>query len=228
MMSEAQQRLKAIKDRVRMGAIGLQGGIYTGFTSVDVRALEDAVIKYGVAQAIADNIAGDESGLAVRDILPDLDLLDVNSAAITKREWRWPWSGTYGNVETEVTLYQTSRATDNDRKVFVIYGVRLCGIFGPGRVGTETGGNVGSATNGCLGISSLIFKRGSVKTIDIWDIEQLGTTIEGVAFARTPLLYKKNDQMVIRVYPKTGASGTADNLMLLGKCVEPLGNNVAG
>ena len=228
MISEAQQRLKAIKDRVRLGMIGMQGGIFVGYTPIDQRAMDDAVTKFGVAQAIGDNISPDETGLTVRDILPDKDLLDKNAAAITKREWRWPWSGQYNSEEAEVQIYQTSRNSDNDRKVFIIYGVRLVGIFGPGRVGTETGGNVGSATNGALATSSLIFKRGNVKTIDIWQLEAIGSTQEGMGLARTPIMYKKNDAMALFAYPKTNASGSADQIMLVGKTIEPLSNNVTG
>ena len=222
-MSEARAKLQARKETVNLAAVGLQGGIYSGFTTIDVRALEDAVVRYGVAQALLDGIATTEEGLAVRDILPDKDLRDKNNVAITKREWRQPWSGSYNSEETEVQIYQTNKDTDNNQKIIVLYGVRLGGIYGPGRVGTE-----GSATLGNLATSSLIFKRASVKTIDIWQIEQLLTTVEGVAFARTPLLFKKNDNARIDAFPKTGASGSSDSLIFLGKTIEALGNNVTG
>lgn len=64
-------RLKALKNRVNLGTIGLQGGIYQGFTTIDVKAVEDAALKYGVAQSLLDNIASNSSGLEVRDILDD-------------------------------------------------------------------------------------------------------------------------------------------------------------
>jgi hypothetical protein len=44
-MTEARAKLQAAKDAVRIGAVGLQGGVYTGFTTIDVRSLEDAVVK---------------------------------------------------------------------------------------------------------------------------------------------------------------------------------------
>ena len=64
-MTEARAKLQAAKDAVRIGAVGLQGGVYTGFTTIDVRSLEDAVVKYGVAQALLDGLATTEEGLAV-------------------------------------------------------------------------------------------------------------------------------------------------------------------
>lgn len=214
-MSEARAKLLAMKNAVKVERIGLIGGIYTGFTTVDVRALEDAVVRYGIAQALLDGLATTEEGLTVRDILPDLDFRDHNGNAITKREWVQPVSGSYNTENTEKEIYRTNINSNNQLKVLIIFGVREANN-GPGRTGTA------------LNASAIVFKRSSVKTIDIWQIESLDTMIEGVAYARTPILYKKSDNARIDFYPKTSASGSSDNLILLGKTVEKLGDNVTG
>ena len=172
-MSEARLKLHAKKEVVDIGRIGIQGGVYTGFTTIDVRSLEDAVVRYGVAQALLDGIASTEEGLAVRDILVDKDFQDKNAVAITNREWRQPWSGSYNATEQEVQIYQTNKNTDNFLKVMIIYGVRATQT-GPGR------------TTCALNIASISFKRASVKTIDIWQIELLDTVPDSVVDARTP------------------------------------------
>jgi hypothetical protein len=51
-VAEAKQKLQAARDAVRMKAIGLQGGVYIGFTPIDVRFLEDAVVQFITAQAL--------------------------------------------------------------------------------------------------------------------------------------------------------------------------------
>ena len=195
----------------------MQGGVYTGFTTIDVRSLEDAVVKYGVAQALLDGLATTEEGLAVRDILTDKDFEDKNGNGITKREWVQPWSGNWLNTDaqTETQVYQTNKDVDNTQKVICIYGLRACNV-GPGDVTTT------------LNINSIIFKRSSVKTIDIWQVEVLDTVPDRVVYSRTPLLYKKGDNARIDFMPKTAVSGTVDNLILLGKVVEPLGKEVTG
>lgn len=66
--------LQARRETVDIGTIGLQGGVYQGFTPIDQRALEDAVARYAIANALLDGLAENEAGLFVRDIIPDLDL----------------------------------------------------------------------------------------------------------------------------------------------------------
>lgn len=216
-MSDYRSKLQMKKEMVNVSAVGLQGGIYAGFTPIDVRSLEDSVIRYGVAQAILDNIAQSEDMLAVRDILPDKDLQDQNAVAITKREWRQPWSGSYNKEEAETQIYQTNINSKNTQKVFVVFGLRATNT-GPGR------------TSSALNTSAVVWKRGTAgtKLIDIWQIEILDTIDQQVVYARTPLLFKRNDDMSIYAFPKTGASGSSDNLIILGKCIEALGATVTG
>lgn len=48
------------------------------------------MVRYGVAQALMDGLASTEEGLAVRDILPDLDFSlpqDVAKITTLQREW---------------------------------------------------------------------------------------------------------------------------------------------
>lgn len=213
--TEARMKLDQMKDSVNPDAAGIIGGTYAGFTVVDVRAMEDAVVRYGLAEAILDGLATTEEGLAVRDILPDLDFVDKNGNAVANRAWAQPWSGSYNNTETDVLVYKTSTVSKNDRKVIIVYGVKAANT-GPGRTSTT------------LKATSITWQRSNVKTIDIWDLESLDTTIEGVVIARTPLLFKKSDIANISFRPKSGSSGSNDNLILLGKTIEPLGENLVG
>lgn len=225
--------------------------MYAGFTTIDVRSLEDAVVRYGVAQALMDGLASTEEGLAVRDILPDLDFSlpqDVAKLTTLQREWIQPasgqWNGTQANTQVEV--YDTSKGnTNNDQKVLIIYGLRLVNT-GPARFVPQ------------LCTSSIVFRRAAVKTIDIWQIEMLETVPDQVVYGRTPLLYKKTDSLridfVLRRAANTalqvtaasgvsyragqltgpnadkqaGISGQNDFIMILGKVIEKIGDNVTG
>jgi hypothetical protein len=136
-------------------------------------------------------------------------------------------------------IYITSKNSDNDQKVIIIYGIRLVRA-GPARQGFA------SAT------SSVTFRRGQVKTIDIWQIEMLDTVPDSVIYGRTPLLYKKSDNARIEVHLKASGyafttrlqvatsgvmsgpfltdtiSGVQDHLMFLGKVIEKIGDQVTG
>lgn len=198
-----------------MGKIGLQGGLFVGFTQIDVRALEDAVVKYVTAQAIEDGLGNTEEQLAIRDILPDIDFEDANGNTITKRQWVSPVSGAYNSEEADVVVYNTNKDVDNNLKVYCFYGVRATAT-GPGDTGTA------------LNISSITFDRTNSKAIDIWQIEQIDTVPDRVGYARTPILFRKGDNAQLKYRPKTGASGGTDNLILLGKVAESLGKYVNG
>ena len=196
-MSEARLKLQARKDSVDITKIGLQGGVYGGFTTIDVRSLEDAVVRYGVAQALLDGLASTEEGLAVRDIFPDLDLRAPDDVVINDRAWHQPSSGYYVAADmmsatnlAAKAIYITSKNSDNDQKVLIIYGVRQVRT-GPGRV------------NSRLITDAITFRRGQVKTIDIWQIEMLDTTPDQVIYGRTPLLYKKSDNARIEFHLKS-------------------------
>lgn len=206
-----------------------------------------------------DGLASTEEGLAVRDILPDLDFSlpqDVAKLTTLQREWIQPasgsWSGTQANTQVEV--YDTSKGnTNNDQKVMIVYGLRLINT-GPARFVPQ------------LCTSSIVFRRAAVKTIDIWQIEMLETVPDQVVYGRTPLLYKKTDSLridfVLRRLHNTalqvlatsgsasyvvgaggatgplytgltgangpGISGQNDYIMILGKVIEKIGDNVTG
>lgn len=212
---EAKAKLQSTKERIRFQKIGLQGGLFVGFTQIDIRSLEDAVVKYVAAQAIEDGLASTEEQLAIRDILPDQDFEDKNGNAITKRQWKQPWSGSYDIEETDVDVYLTNKDIDNTQKVYCFYGIRATAV-GPGDTDT------------ILGISSIQFDRSGSKTIDIWQVEQIDSVPDRVGYARTPILFRKGDNAKIKVRPKTGSSGASDTLILLGKVAESLGKLVNG
>ena len=159
---------------------------------------------------------------------------DTAGLTVLKRHWVQPASGTWdvaGQSQNEV--YSTTKNSNNDQKVIVIYGIR-CVNTGPAR------------TNSRLFTSSVIFRRAAVKTIDIWQIESLDVVPDQTIYGRTPLLFKKGDNLRIDFVLKptlvtgvlsnsgastsiaVGISGYNDNLMFLGKCIEKIGDNVTG
>lgn len=217
-------KLHARKEAVDIGRIGLQAGVYAGLTPLDIRSLEDTVVRYTVAQGLLDNLAQSESSLIVRDILPDKDLLDGQAvpAAIASRDWRQPVTGNYASAtglpSTKETIYMTSRLSNNDRKVISFYGLRLVGT-GPFRASS------------ILKINSLIWSRPGVKTIDIWHIQIL-ETIDGQAlFGRTPLMFKRGDDAQLEAVPNASVPVGAskfDQIAFLGKVVEASGNTMVG
>lgn len=214
-MVEAKAKLQSTKDRIRFSRIGLQGGLFVGFTQIDIRSLEDAVVRYVAAQAIEDGLATTEEQLAVRDILPDQDFEDKNGNAIVNRQWIQPASGYWTTLESENDVYLTNKDVDNTQKVYCFYGIRGTAV-GPGATGTI-----------CKSVS-IQFDRSNSKTIDIWQIEQIDTVPDRVGYARTPILFRKGDNAKIKFRPKTTVSGQTDTLILLGKVAESLGKLVNG
>jgi hypothetical protein len=127
----------------------------------------------------------------------------------------------------------------------IIYGLRLVNT-GPARFVPQ------------LCTSSIVFRRAAVKTIDIWQIEMLETVPDQVVYGRTPLLYKKTDSLRIDFVlrrlanvalqitaasgvsyragqltapaadKQAGISGQNDFIMILGKVIEKIGDNVTG
>lgn len=215
-------KLQAKKESIDVGRVGLFSGVYAMMTDIDVRALEDSVSRYVLAQALIDNISNTEGGLVCREILVDQDLLDGSGNAITSRDWRQPVSANYttntGAKASLTQIYTTSTASRNDRKVFGIYGLRLVGS-GPGR------------EHAVLTTNSWVWKRSDVKTIDIWPIQTLETIAQGAIYGKTPILFKRGDDMSVNVIPNARtavSSAKFDQLCILCKVAEALGANVTG
>ena len=181
-----------------------------------------------------------------------MDLRAPDDVVINDRSWSQPSSGFYAATDLMSAsnlggkaIYITSKNSDNDQKVLIIYGIRLV------RVGPARQGHASLA-------SAVTFRRGQVKTIDIWQIEMLDTVPDSVIYGRTPLLYKKSDNARIEFNLKAsgtyynnpmnvtsgtfgasaftlqapvlcpGASGGQDHLMFLGKVIEKIGDQVTG
>jgi hypothetical protein len=244
-MSQAMINLQARKETIDTSKIGLMSGVYARMTDIDVRALEDAVSRFVAAQALIDNVANVEGSLVVRDIFPDLDLLDgyinINSP-INSRDWRQPAqysaatgsvanTNAYYNVSAQTSpgtapgsvgnaliIYTTSRNSNNDRKVLGFYGIALVAV-GPYR------------DYPTLNSNSIIFRRTSVKIIDQIPIQRLETELTMRLYFKTPVLYKRADDANILFVPNARTAVNAskfDQMELLGKCAEPLGSTVMG
>lgn len=220
MGAQAKALLKMKHDEINPADIGIQGGIFVGLTPIDVRALEDNVVRFVAAQSILDGLASTPGGLAIRDILPDMDLRDASNVAIAKREWIQPVTGGFqstgqtGSVETQI--YQTNKDADNTQKVICVFGIMAI-----------NGGPTDAAT--AINANSIVWKRSNSKTIDIWQIQVVDSIIGRTAWARTPVLFKKGDNARIDFTAKsTVSSGAVDNIILVGKVGEPIGKSING
>lgn len=148
------------------------------------------------------------------------------------RDWRQPvqsdtnsnftnnaYSTNTGAKASAVVVYTTnSTISRNDRKVFGIYGLKLVGT-GPGR------------EHAILTTNSWIWKRSDVKTIDIWPIQTLETQQNGAIYGKTPILFKRGDDMAVYTVPNKRtaiSSAKFDQLAILCKVAEALGANVTG
>ena len=206
-------------DEINPADIGIQGGIFVGLTPIDVRALEDNVVRFVAAQSILDGLATTPGGLAIRDILPELDLRDQNNQAIAPRNWIQPvsggWQGAQGGA-TETQVYQTNKDSDNTQKVICVFGIMAI-----------NGGPTDAAT--AINANSIVWKRSNSKTIDIWHIQVVDSIIGRTCWARTPVLYKKGDNARIDLVGKsTLVSGATDNIIFVGKVGEPIGKTING
>lgn len=215
-------KLQAMKETIDPGRLGLISGPYTSITELDVRAYIDAVIRYAAAQALIDQISNVQGGIVVRDIMPDKDLLDGSGTAITSRDWRQPVSSNYttvtGAAASAVSVYTTSRTSNNDRKVLIICGLKNVGS-GPSREAA------------ILSTNSMILKRSDVKTIDIWQIECLETANNQEIYGIVPVIFKRGDDANILFVPNAKVPVSAskiDRLQIIGKIAEALGANVTG
>ena len=215
-------KLHARKEAIDIGRLGLQSGVHHGLTALDIRSLEDTVIRYAVAQAILDNINQTEGGLVVRDILVEKDLLDGAGTAITSRDWRQPVAGNFasatGAPATKEAVYTTGTNSRNDRKIYSFYGLQLVGV-GPYR------------SSSVLKTNSIIWSRKDVKTIDIWPIETLDSSETNRLFGKTPLLFKRNDDLQIEMVPNAAvavSSSKFERMAFLAKIVESHGSTVVG
>lgn len=223
-MSDAKALLKSTVKQLQLGDIGLVGGVTGALTTEQVRAVEELAIKVAVAQALIDNIASTPQGIAVRDILPDQDMRDGRAggdAAITRRDWVQPFSGggvhvwLAADINTDTTVYKTSRNSNNDRKTYVFYGVKASNI-GPADQTTT------------IGVASITFLRSNTKTVDIWQIEELDSSPLRAVYARTPIVFKKLDDGRINFFAAPKGSGASENLILLGKVAEAINQTVTG
>lgn len=219
MAEDAMLNLHRKKQAVDLGKLGLYSGTHVALTGLDLRTLRDTMAAFGVAQAQINVIGTTESGLVVRPIYHNYDLLDASGTAIASTVWRQPVSSNYTSTDgfTTQTIYLTDRTSKNDQKILIIFGLRAV--------------NVGNTRTGpFLNSTQWHFWRKSTKIIDIWDIQALNSAHEPFIAAVTPIMYKKNDLAEIKVVANENAADAnkIDNLEILGIVVEGLGQNVMG
>jgi hypothetical protein len=200
-------------EKIDLGKAGIIGGLNTGFTVSDVKNLERFGMRAGINEALKKGLTQSIDSLGVRDILPDIDLRDSNNNGIGKREWRQPWSGGYTTNSGSVSMYLSNTNVNYEKKIYVVWGVRVVNT-GPGRTG------------GITDISSLTIKDSAQNIYDIWDIEDLDTA--NALYSYNPLVFNNARALRIDVTPKASSSGNFDNIKLLGKIIEPIGENIGG
>lgn len=222
MSEDAMIQLHRRKQGVDLGKLGLYSGTHVALTGLDLRTLRDTMAAFAVAQAQINVIGTTESGLTVRPIYQNLDLLDAtnSNAVIASTQWRQPpVTGNYSQTDGATTqaIYTTDRNSKNDQKILVIFGFRAINI-----------GN--TRTQPFLKSTQAHFWRKGTKIIDIWDYQQLNSSNESFVAAVTPIMYKKNDLAEIKIVANTDAADAnkVDGLEVLGIIVEGLGQNVMG
>lgn len=195
--------------------VKIKSGAFEITTEPDEKLIEQTAINEAVRRAIQDNIVPSPDRLVIRDLLPDKDLLDGNGNKIVAREWREPVSGTYGTSNADVRIFQTGEASNYNKKVIVIYGAK--------QVGTSL-----YKTSGSLSAAAVTFEKGTSKVISIIDLQRLETSSTLRVMFPNPVIYGKGETATIKFWAKNTASGGFDNIMLLGKVIEPVGENVNG
>jgi hypothetical protein len=179
-----------------------------------LQKLEEYGIQTALKQAKADLLSPTYQGLVARDILIDQDFIDGNNNTISRRDWRAPVSGNYTASLTDTTVYKTSTDVKSNLKVFVFWGVQVVNAA-EGRLNavTET--------------ASITWKNASNSALyDIWQLE--GLDIHNTLYTQTPLIYSARESIRIDYFTKAAASGSFDNLQLLGKVIEPKGQTIKG
>ena len=195
--------------------ISLVGGLHAAASPDEVNRLEKFAINQGIKMAMQNTIVTSPDGLTVRPFIPDIDFIDGNNNAIGKREWFQPWSGTYTNVSAgaALTIYQTGNTVRYDRKVYVFWGITY----------TATG-NQRSA--GIVDTASIVFKDGANNTFDIWNPQ--GLDVHESLYAYAPIIYPNTRVCAVQFLPKYAASGSFETIELIGRVIEPDGDNIQG
>jgi hypothetical protein len=224
------------KQTIDLGRVGHLSGLHQSLTSLDLRTLHDTMAAFAVAQAMLQAIGGGqtETGLTVRQIVPNLDLTtgdDVSATSgtdhiIVSSNWRQPslqafttnYTANTGDDFLYESVYTTSKNAKNDQKVIIMYGLRAVGV-----------GNIHSGT--VIKSVQWQFWRKGTKLIDRWYPELLNSAPENFVAAITPVMFKKDDVGEVRVFPASEIIVDAnkyDRLQLLGVVAESLGVNTMG
>lgn len=231
-MSENQmQILWSKKQTVDLGRAGQLSGLHPALTSLDLRTLHDTMSAFAIAQALLQGIGGGqtENALAVRALRPSDFSYSVSSVdtQITDQSWRQPptlattdnyllATGTDAGIEV-ADIYNTTKASGNDQKILIIYGLRAIGV------GNQHSGTV------VRSIQWQFWRKG-VKLIDRWYIEQLNSAMENFVCGITPIMYKKDDIAAIRIVADTTTADANkfDRLQVLGVTCLALGQETQG
>lgn len=198
---------------IKLEQVGFIAGLRSEPLPDQITALEKQGMQLIVQEAVKKAISPTLAGLALRDLIPDIDFADQGGTRIQSKAWRQPWSGTYTHTSGEFEVYRTNKEVDYDKKIIGIWGARYVNT-GPNHLG-----NVVSTSN-------IIFKDSAGNTYDSWQVEGLDT--QDAMFAYTPIIFSNTRQLRIFHYPRVDKSGGFDNIQLLGKVAERKGDHVNG
>ncbi|MEM4323570.1 MAG: hypothetical protein QXO37_06910 [Candidatus Nitrosocaldaceae archaeon] len=198
-----------------IGNVRIISGSLAGLSEQDFARKEEAAIAAAIRKALTNNVADSPSGLVVRDIYPDKDLLDGNGNAISSRRWVQPVSGTWTTGDSDVVVYKTGANVKYDKKVYVIYGVKQVGV-------------APYKATGSFNTTSITINKGESKTIITADLQAAETDQHLTLRFANPVVFGTSEEMRILLRPKPNVSGTTDTFMLLGKVIEAVGETVNG
>lgn len=160
-------------------------------------------IKIVAAQAVIDGISATPAGLTVRGLMVEQDF-DWSQTAAPK-SWR---QGPFPQSSVEHEVYRTNAHCYSDRKVYLLYGFMNL-----------------MAMQDCP-VNYVKIMRSPYRVTDQIDISHIHKT--EVIPLKTPVIYKRNDDMVIRFGLDERAAGKETRIMMLGCVAESLGMTMMG
>lgn len=182
--------------------------------------------KCALAKALQDTIVVSETGVILRDIIPQIDLLSANGLNAATGEWIWPNERGYYFNDIDQWIYKGSV---NAGRTMIVYGVRIlqypihithvyfydCGKrekrMQPLEIQTQSYNEIG------LGPKRDFYLEGGIGAISYAALQrnEKGEITE-------------DKQLGIQVHTSTNASGKQDRIKILGVVAEPIGQNFTG
>lgn len=242
------------KMSVDLGRAGLIAtSLIDQFVSEGLGKLSSSMMQFGLAQAMLSELSNIEAALCIREISPYIDLLDGKGNRISHNQWFQDVPNFYdydplsrqrlSDEMFAIPVYNTNRDVNNDRKVYLIYGLEFLNDFRRRDVefvefwrrGTKLIMRFNIDRNQKLplykyqDIQDIAFpaddEEEGVKEFKISEFKNKHNIVyhNNMLIFGTPIMYKPNDIMEIRFRYRRDMNRAHDEIKLKGFVVEPLG-----